>query len=670
MKASGAVSVCLALMLLFSVAYALIPEPAEMADIRPEGTRAPIFGTLVAEDIVYDQTWTAAESPYLVKASVKVHEGVTLTIEPGTLVLMYANTLFSIDGTLLATGSKPYGFIEFNSVEYVQSTPGPRDWQGIRFLQNSTGSVMDTVKISYAASSINITNGASPIIRNSEIHNSYYYAINCGEDTAPIIENNLINTSTFSGIVSNNRSSPTIRNNTIDLCYYGIVAYSSAFIAGNDIRNSAFGIQCWNSSAYIYNNRLSHNIDGIFAFFSDPKIENNTITSSSGNATRFIQSNALFLNNTMEYNDVGVDIPYDSRGILLNMSGNSVNGQDVNEMYKLGLRDTVISDLNLDSGASVPGKGYYGLPTAQGSITLYDCDNITFENCKIENAMNGIFALNSTNIKIYNSEFNTSRKADLHLEEFSSVKSYNGSVNPERVTIASPGSYMVSYGLMQVRVLNYTDAPVENAVVEVRELSQVHFNVTTNASGLTPQMLIKNKRVSESGILNYTMTVEIWSEGLTFGDNPRNVMMDDKVEVSFSDLGDLVAPSINGTNIEHGQQGVSVTTVIVIRFSEKMNETSVEEAFTISNNVTGTFSWDGTELIFTPSANLSYNTAYVVTLDTTAADVQGNALTEPLEFSFTTMPETEVASSGTVVMWAVAIFALVGLGAFFVIRKG
>ena len=601
MKTASLLSILLIIVLMAGSAVVFSPPVVQEEVLILNGTRAIEPGTVVDHDINSDTTWTVLGSPYRVKINVTVEEGVNLTIEPDVEVLMYKGNTLSVDGTIYAVG-EPFKIIEFKP---VSDPPGTGDWAGINFLANSTNCILQKVKLSYAEGAINCTEGTSPVIRDSTIFSSYYYGISCGEYSTPLIENCFVNVSTWSGILCNNLSEPQVRDNTVEWCYYGIVCYSSSKIEGNTVSDCAFGISTWNGSeAHDFDNDIDHCIDGIFVYFSNPVIENNTIISTSGNGTSFIESDAQFLNNTLTFNDAGVDSPYDSRWIIETMSGNTVNGIDVAEFYRLGLQDALISDLYFDSGAS---QGYHGLPTAQGSITLYDCSNVTLENITVENAMNSIYAVNSPLISIYHSEFNTSRRADLHLDHMSSVRSYNGSVDHERVHIEDPGSYMVSYGKLRVKVNNYTDFPVEGAVVEVRELSTAHFNVTTNGTGLTQKMLVKEKRVSDSGVLNYSMTVEVWNPGMTFDDNPRNVQMGEFVEVTFTDLGDLVPPVINGTNLENGQQGVAVNTQIIVSFSEKMNKTSVEEAFTISNNVSGTFSWDANDLVFTPAGNPTDN---------------------------------------------------------------
>jgi cell division septation protein DedD len=81
---------------------------------------------------------------------------------------------------------------------------------------------------------------------------------------------------------------------------------------------------------------------------------------------------------------------------------------------------------------------------------------------------------------------------------------------------------------------------------------------------------------------------------------------------------------------------VPVSTVISVTFDEAMNETSVEDAFSIDPSVTGSVSWDGNTMTFTPDADLAYETTYNVTIGTGAEDLAGNPLAEEFVWNFTT----------------------------------
>nr|MBC7244834.1 Ig-like domain-containing protein [Chloroflexota bacterium] len=95
---------------------------------------------------------------------------------------------------------------------------------------------------------------------------------------------------------------------------------------------------------------------------------------------------------------------------------------------------------------------------------------------------------------------------------------------------------------------------------------------------------------------------------------------------------------------ERGQEH-DIKTPIVLAFDQPMDQASVEKAFRISPQVTGSFRWEGTRLFFTPSAEgFARAASYRVTLDTTARSAAGLALPDTFSFKFNTVGYLEVAT--------------------------
>ena len=80
----------------------------------------------------------------------------------------------------------------------------------------------------------------------------------------------------------------------------------------------------------------------------------------------------------------------------------------------------------------------------------------------------------------------------------------------------------------------------------------------------------------------------------------------------------------------------AIDTDMSATFSEVMNKTSAEAAFSTDLLVLGSFSWDGNKMIFNPNSNLDYLTTYIVTISTEAEDLAGNNLLSPYSWQFTT----------------------------------
>lgn len=82
---------------------------------------------------------------------------------------------------------------------------------------------------------------------------------------------------------------------------------------------------------------------------------------------------------------------------------------------------------------------------------------------------------------------------------------------------------------------------------------------------------------------------------------------------------------------------VPVNTQITVTFSEAMNQASAQSAFSTSSATTGSFSWSGNTMTYTPSSYLAYSTSYTVTIGTGAKDLAGNNLQSTYSRQFSTV---------------------------------
>jgi regulation of enolase protein 1 (concanavalin A-like superfamily) len=96
---------------------------------------------------------------------------------------------------------------------------------------------------------------------------------------------------------------------------------------------------------------------------------------------------------------------------------------------------------------------------------------------------------------------------------------------------------------------------------------------------------------------------------------------------------DTTHPTVTG-NAPTG--AAQVNAQITIAFSEAMNQTSVQSAFSTSPGTSGSFTWSGNTMTYTPSANLIYNNIYTVTVGTGARDLAGNGLQTQFSWQFNT----------------------------------
>jgi hypothetical protein len=162
----------------------------------------------------------------------------------------------------------------------------------------------------------------------------------------------------------------------------------------------------------------------------------------------------------------------------------------------------------------------------------------------------------------------------------------------------------------------------------------VTYNSATNTATFTPTAALANNT-------GYTATITTAAKDLA-----GNQLAANKVW-AFTTIADTTPPTVTGTTPANGATGISVSAPnITVTFSEAMDQTTIN-ATTInvkvtssSTPVTGTVSYNTTTHVatFTPSANLTANTNYTVTVTTGAKDVAGNPLPGTVTFTFTTAP--------------------------------
>ena len=100
-------------------------------------------------------------------------------------------------------------------------------------------------------------------------------------------------------------------------------------------------------------------------------------------------------------------------------------------------------------------------------------------------------------------------------------------------------------------------------------------------------------------------------------------------------------PIIDSVSPADGATGVARSVVTVAAFNKAMDKPSSQAAFSLKRTsngvaVSGTFTWSGNSMRFTPSTQLAANTQYTATLAGTAKDLSSNTLANPGTWRFTT----------------------------------
>lgn len=101
----------------------------------------PCMPGRTAVGLVGGQVWRECDSPIIVTGGVVVESGTTLQIEPGVEVRFAANAALSVNGTLIARGTRD------KRIVFTSNAPvaAPGDWKGIRFSDTSVDGTVDSL---------------------------------------------------------------------------------------------------------------------------------------------------------------------------------------------------------------------------------------------------------------------------------------------------------------------------------------------------------------------------------------------------------------------------------------------------------------------------------------------------------------------------------------------
>ncbi len=308
--------------------------------------------TIITEgEITADTTWTAANSPYVVKSNVTVRDGATLTIEPNATILFDEYVRLTVEGSFVANGTND-SFIGLGPSTAPIGLEAPEPlWEGLIFVGQSPNVLtIRFAEILLARNGVTINGTGKVIIENSEMTANYVNGVYIVDHANILLMNNLMQLNE-NGIaaVGNASSNLDITQNTfygnenaIDIratgnnCQIHNVTISTNAISGPEtvtrIRKRGDGIRLLSSSngpaeqaqivdVRILSNIVSRSSNGIYvgatglARISDSVISNNNVTLSTvgirvscgGNLSSFI-SNLTISNNGLFANSDGISL--------------------------------------------------------------------------------------------------------------------------------------------------------------------------------------------------------------------------------------------------------------------------------------------------------------------------------------------------------------------------
>ena len=254
--------------------------------------------------IFSDTTWIKANSPYNLTSPIAVASGVTLTIEPGTIVQLNEFHL-QINGTLIARGTSndPINFhggtpistggwkITTGDNAYsIVFSPSSTNWNQ----QTQSGCIIENAVISNL-----VIDGGSPKIRNSFLGNIDIWG------GTPEISNN-----TIVGGIGVYAGSALIANNTVSQQNH----YFWGLVAQRYDRNNNVIIITRKATPFVSGNviigNISQVVQGIGFETENATITNNTIYGCYGRGIGFYEGtgNALIYGNTIYDCSYGIGI--------------------------------------------------------------------------------------------------------------------------------------------------------------------------------------------------------------------------------------------------------------------------------------------------------------------------------------------------------------------------
>lgn len=245
--------------------------------------------TYFSGGIFEDATWTKENSPYIITDDIAIYSGVTLTIEPGTIVKFNSGVYFYVRGVLNAIGNQT------DSIKFISSSvsPSSTDWEGLDIENDKGGKVNASYVVGrHARYLFKISgNSSGEVLR---VKNSHLF----DNDNTIYGHDGYIEATTY--------IDSCLVENTNSLIFYA----NNLTLKNTTIRNCEKGAHCWdNSTNYVEN--------CIFEY-----INVYTLRLSGGTST---VKNCIFRNNnvgvhprpglsvshcSIENNQIGIEIDY------------------------------------------------------------------------------------------------------------------------------------------------------------------------------------------------------------------------------------------------------------------------------------------------------------------------------------------------------------------------
>lgn len=166
----------------------------------------------------------------------------------------------------------------------------------------------------------------------------------------------------------------------------------------------------------------------------------------------------------------------------------------------------------------------------------------------------------------------------------------------------------------------------------------VYWGVESDTPNETAFVAAPNTTFTVTGLTNGTPYAFAIDAENTSGQKSQRTAPVTATPTGEIDPGPDDPPTVTATNPADGMTDVAINQGVSVTFSKPMNRAATEAAFSAAPEIACAFNWNftSTSMSCTPQAHLQSDTSYTVTIGTGAMDTQGNALTSPHSFSFTT----------------------------------
>lgn len=290
--------------------------------------------------------------------------------------------------------------------------------------------------VTQAERGISATSSSAHILENEIVQN--YDGVHLSESASARLEDNTIRLSEHWGLVVERSAKAELIGNEIREGQGGVVVKSATlYMEGNTVFNQrGEAVRFTDAVVTLFRNEISDNWRGAWGSTdSDVIIVENEFVNNQDTGIRVtrsegrIEGNLLELNgigielentsikvvdNEMNNNTFGLSLPYGSRLTINQMSGNYVNGinvdgtevpQDKRIFYKAS--GLTISGKLIDGGHN---EGFFGSTIKQGALLIYDSIDITIEDNVFAFNQRGILVVDSTFVTIQNNTFTNNQE--------------------------------------------------------------------------------------------------------------------------------------------------------------------------------------------------------------------------------------------------------------------